>query len=58
MKIIIEKQFEKLGDGYLQSENIEVDIRASDKYIVIELDEEMYFIPKEVFTGINAGGTK
>jgi len=47
MKIIIEKQFDCLGDEYLQQENnVVADIYTHKNELIIKVDGVLYAIPK------------
>ncbi len=46
MKVII-KQF-----GQIEPKDVKADIYVEDDYIIMEVDEYKYEIPREVFTGI------
>jgi len=52
MVIIIEKQFDKIGDEYMQEEKVQADIRKCGNNIVIETEDKLFTIPVEVFNGI------
>jgi len=45
MKIVIEKQTDKLGDEYLEQEEVIADIRRNDDELIVEVDNVLYVIP-------------
>jgi len=52
MKIIAEKQFDKIGDEYMRESKVEVKIWKYKKEVCIEFEKQILIIPLEVFYGI------
>lgn len=53
MKIIIEKQFNEVGDEYMEDSQVEARVWLNDnKDLLVEVDGNLYKIPNEIFTGI------
>lgn len=50
MKIAIKKQTDKLGDEYLDEEEVYADIWKSGDDLAIEVDEKLYIIPFKLIT--------
>ena len=50
MKIVIEKKTNKLGDEYLDEEEIIADIWRDDDRLIIEVDNTRYIIPFKIIT--------
>jgi hypothetical protein len=48
MKIIIEKQTDKLGDEYLEQEDVVADILRNNDELIIEVDDRLYVIPFKI----------
>lgn len=54
MKVIIEKQTNKLGDEFLDEEEVIADIELSGNDIMVEVDNAMYVIPLAVINGLKS----
>ena len=60
MKVIIEKQTDKLGDEYLEQEEVAADItlidntfgQRRDRNLIIEVDKALYIIPFAIIKGL------
>ena len=52
LKVIIEKQKDKLGDEYMEQEEVTADITLSDNNIVMEVDDALYVIPLAIIKGL------
>lgn len=54
MKVIIEKQTDKLGDEFLNGEEVTADIELNGKNIIMEVDNVVYVIPLAVIKGLDS----
>ena len=52
MKVIIQKQFDKSGDEYLNEEEVTADIKSMDDTLFVDVDDVLYEIPIEVLKGV------
>lgn len=52
MKVIIEKQKDKLGDEYMGQEEVTANITLSDNNIIMEVDDALYVIPLAIIKGL------
>lgn len=54
MKIIIEKQYHKLGDEYMEQTEVEADVWKNESGdLLIEMEDSLYKLPNELLNGIN-----
>ena len=53
MKVVIIRQFDKVGDNFLDMEEMVADVKNSYGSITIEFGDQMFVIPREVFIGIS-----
>lgn len=54
MKVIIEKRTNKLGDEFLNQEEVTADIELGVKSIIMEVDNVLYIIPMAVIKGLES----
>lgn len=54
MKVIIEKQTNKLGDEFLNEEEVTANIELSSRSITMEVDNVLYIIPMAVIKGLES----
>jgi len=52
LKVIIEKQKDKLGDEYMGQEEVTANITLSDNNIIMEVDDALYVIPLAIIKGL------
>lgn len=52
LKVIIQKQTDKLGDEFLDEEEVTADIELSGSDIIMEVDNVMYVIPLAAINGL------
>lgn len=60
MKVVIEKQTDKLGDEYMDQEEVPADIslvdnsfgQRRDRSLIIEVDNVLYIIPFAIIKGL------
>jgi phosphoribosyl-ATP pyrophosphohydrolase len=48
MELIIKKQTDKLGEEYLNQEDVIADIRRNGEKLIVEVDDTMYIIPFDI----------
>jgi hypothetical protein len=46
MKVKIERQYNKLGDEFLEQEEVELDIYRTEEFLVIKSENDCLLIPK------------
>jgi hypothetical protein len=54
LKVVIKKQTDKLGDEYLDEEDVVADIDLSGNDIIMSVDDVMYIIPLAVINGLKS----
>lgn len=54
MKVVIKKQKDKLGDEFLDEEDVTADIDLSGNDIIMSVDDVMYIIPLAVVNGLKS----
>ncbi len=53
MKIMVERQFDEIGDEYMQSEDVLIDIWIDEVGdMMLERDGELLIIPSEILNGV------
>lgn len=52
MKIIIDKETDKLGGEYLHQEEVTANIWMNDENILLEVDDAQYIIPLAIIKGL------
>lgn len=52
MKLIIQSQYNPVGDEYMNEREVEVEVRESGEFILVEMEHAQFFFPKVVFTGV------
>jgi hypothetical protein len=52
MKIIIDSQYNPVGDEYMDERKVEAEVWTTDKYVIVEMEYAKFFFPKELFTGL------
>lgn len=52
LKVVIKKQMDKLGDEFLDEEEVTADIGLSSDEITMKVDDVMYVIPLAVINGL------
>ncbi len=52
MKIIIDKETDKLGDEYLHQEEVTANIGMNDENLLLEVDDVQYIIPLAIIKGL------